>query len=889
MEAVGRNVSSISILHRITGGSSYNEVNMSAAGGGLWFGTISAGDVVAAGLDYYLVATMDDESLLAYPATEPQLNPISVQVLAGGEGIYLDPLALFGEEDEEESPILILSPTPREFFLAEDVVIAASLFNVEDVDQESIRLLLDGEDVTSQAEVSSDLVTYLPSKLDQGAHRVELQVSDLNGVAFEPAAWRFLVAAKASLTTERSYRHSGKVIGAYRSDNIDEQVLNVSDVKFSYRGGWDWLKLRSNLKFTSQEDIFKPPRNRYSASFTTDIFTLGLGDVTPRINRFALDGKRVRGYDADLRLKYINLRIVSGELERVIDGRNESAYKVAEYFKANPDSVNQVDALMLTRTGYNFRRNLLAVRPSFGSGQNFELAFIYVKAKDDKWSVERDLDGGEITIDDEDFGSYFQDVDTTSWDTRIVTLDRIKREANTNAGFTYELPDSNWAGKSPKDNLVIGSDLTLAFNKRRFVVQSGFAMSMLNNNIWDPVLTKKDLDTMFPGDDTTDGFIGGEENGIPLEDITVDPGDYAEYFHINRNQVPLIPIDVFGLDTNLVGSILNMPSMAYHASVKLNYLRNFITLEFQQVGPEFNSLANPNIQKNVKVRSISDRIRLFRNKLMLSVKRRTTSDDIVKQPGESITSTLTTDLSANVNLGRGLPSFSIGSRSYNRDNGIDTVSAVSKIVEGVTDTTYIDKRASTTTRSLNLSFMYQLELLGSRHDLSLNISTNEISDDIDDRVTDDTLYTIPRSPRATSSIMAIGINSRINEQLRSSISLSTNASEFGEGEDVGDIPGMIAQDLVNLNVMLVYRIPALKLNTRGGFAFLSSKSDRSNSTQAPPNFTRLGIKGGLEYDITDELQFVTAFEFRTKTIELEDGGNESVPSSIISANLQYKF
>ncbi|MCH8023220.1 MAG: hypothetical protein IIB43_00770, partial [Candidatus Marinimicrobia bacterium] len=831
VEVDGRSVVAMSIFYRVAGASAFSEVTMSAAGGGLWFGTISAGNVLEAGLEYYLAATLDDESLLAYPLEEPQLNPVFIQVLAGGEQMSFDPLALFGLEEEEESPILILSPTPREIYLGDEVVIAVSLFNVEDVDEQSVRLLLDGQDVTAQADVSADLVTYLPSKLAQGGHQVELRVSNLSGVPQEPAAWRFLVAAKASLITERAYSHSGKVVSAFRRDDIDKRVLEVGDLKLSYRGGWDWLKLRSNVRLTTQEDPFKPARNRYSASLSTSIFKLGLGDVTPRINRFILDGKRIRGYDADLRLKYFNLRIVKGELERVIQGRPESAYKVAEYFNADPDSADQVDALTLTRSGYTFRRNLLAVRPSFGSGQNFELAFIYLKAKDDVPSVLSELGDGEITIDDSTFGvDYFSDFEPTSGNTRVVTFEDIKSAARDNAGlFTYNLPDSNWTGRSPKDNLVVGSDLTLAFNKRRFVIQSGFAMSMLNNNIWDPVLTKEGLDTMFPGDDTVDGFIGGED-GISLEDIPVDPGDYEEYFHINANQVPLVPIDVFGLDTNLVGAILNMPSMAYHASMKLNYLRNFITLEYRQVGPEFNSLANPNIQKNVKVRSISDRLRLFRNKLMLSGKYRTTNDDIVKQPGEAITRTVTTNLSANINLGRGLPSFSIGTRSYTRQNGVTTLDTVAVVSD--TDTVnYIDRRESTTTKSLNLGFTYQLELLGSRHDLSLNISRNDIADDYTDRITGDPLYTTPRSPRAISLATAIGVNSRISDRLRTSLSLSTTASEFGAGEDILEdsvvvSPGMIAQNLFNLDLMLIYRMPALKLNARGGFSFLTSNSDR---------------------------------------------------------------
>ncbi len=37
----------------------------------------------------------------------------------------------------------------------------------------------------------------------------------------------------------------------------------------------------------------------------------------------------------------------------------------------------------------------------------------------------------------------------------------------------------------------------------------------------------------------------------------------------------------------------------------------------------------------------------------------------------------------------------------------------------------------------------------------------------------------------------------------------------------------------------------------------------------------------LEYEITKELRLVTTFDFRTKTVDLPDGGSESVPSSVI--------
>ena len=74
---------------------------------------------------------------------------------------------------------------------------------------------------------------------------------------------------------------------------------------------------------------------------------------------------------------------------------------------------------------------------------------------------------------------------------------------------------------------------------------------------------------------------------------------------------------------------------------------------------------------------------------------------------------------------------------------------------------------------------------------------------------------------------------------------------------------------------------------RGGFNRISSNSDASGSeSKPPPNFSRLGIKGGLEILLVDNLRWVTSLEFRTKKIE---GIAGSLGSSIITPNLQYRF
>jgi hypothetical protein len=849
---------------------------MSSAGGNLYFGTIPAGDVTETGLEYYLIALLDDGSLIAFPADDPEAYPVQVSVRSpvAEPGTVVDAFqeAAVGAE---EADALILSPEPREFYLPEDVVVGVSLFNLQDLDESTIRLLIDGQDVTAQADVSADLVTYSPLGLASGVHQVEVQMNRTSGAAYAPVAWRFLVTEKATLTTERAFNHSGRITPTYENNNVDEQVLEVSSLRVSYRGGWDWLKFRSNFKLTSEEDAYKPPRNRYSINFQTPLLNLGIGDVTPRINRFGMDGKRMRGYDANLTLGIFNLRVAQGELERAIQGRPESAYTVSDF---TPDN----DSLSISRTGYTFRRDVVAIRPSFGAGEKFEWAFSIIKAKDKIPTVDQVLNNALVTIDSADAeDDAFLGISYDDETKRTVAYRDLVSHLGTANVF---LPEDDWEGKSPEDNLVIGSDLSMAFKQRRFVVQTGFSFSMLNKNIWDPVMIKDSLDTLFPGDDTTDGFIGGEEDGIPLADIPIDPADLEDYFHVNANQVPLLPIDIFALGDNPLRAVAKMPSLAYYASAKLNYLRNFITLEYQQVGPEYNSLANPNLQKNVRIRTISDRVRLFRNKLFLTASYRSTDNDIIKlkddpdtpeDEGDPISQTKTINLSANVNLGMGLPTLSIGQRIYERNNGIDSVE-ITEMAEGPDQIR--DRRENSQTKATNLGLTYRLQLLTSSHDLSLSIANTEISDLIDDRIVD----TLSVVPTATSKILSLGATSRFSDRLETTVALATNDSEIGEGVN------LVVQNIFNLGLMARVRLMGGKLSVRGGFNLTTSETNQDDNELAPPPFTRTGVKGGVSYKVLDNLSLVTDFKFQTKEVEV-DGKTESLPNTKIAARLEYMF
>ena len=448
VEAQGASVSSVIVYYRVKGQSAYLEAPMSAGGADLYFGTVPAGDIEPEGLEYYLIALLDDNSILAYPVDDPELNPFFVRVLAPGED-QLQAGEAQAPGSAEPGDFLILSPDANAAYLPEDVVVAISLFNLPELELASIKVILNGRDITAESELNPDLITYSPATLATGPYQLQVQGSSAAGRAYQSVSLPFRVTRVASRTSARAYRHSGSFTPAFRSDNIDGEILQVGSFKASYRGGWEWLRLRGKLKLTTQEDPFKSPRNRFTAHIQTPLLTVGLGDVTPRFGRFGLAGKRLRGYDANFTLGLINLRVAQGELERVIQGRPGAAYDVTDY-NVTPgftDNDPSVYTLGLDRGGYGFRRNISAFRPSLGSGRVFEWAVSLIKAKDDVRSVDSELLDGTIAIADSSiftnlFFSEFELDTSLAVDARILTFKQLQAVLEANSNLQIDLSDS---------------------------------------------------------------------------------------------------------------------------------------------------------------------------------------------------------------------------------------------------------------------------------------------------------------------------------------------------------------------------------------------------------------------------------------------------------------
>lgn len=709
------------LFFRVAGQDTYVEENMNEYMG-VYTGTIPANFVTPEGVEYLIIAEMADGTMAAFPEVDPYNVPMFLAVRKAAENG--GKATLTGSSDIQEgvrSDIIVLSPEEGQVIAAEEVVIAFSLFNVMDVDRSSILLTLDGVSIMKQTEVSEDLILCRPRNLKPGLHTVKLNMKNQFGDPFSTVVINFTVV-KTVEEAKRVFQYTGRVIAEANSEQVRGVRQNINYVRANASGSYDWLSVNAKAFITSQEDPTKQPRNRLTVGLNTSIFDLNLGDVTPRFSELLLNGKRVRGVEANLKLKYFNTHVIYGQTERAIEGTISS-----------PDTIG-IDSLKYSRTGYTYDRNLLAVRPYFGSGKNFQLGFSLLKARDDTLSVKKEMNGA------------------TEGGKRVISMSGANK---------------------PQDNIVVGTDLLVAFDRKRFVWQTDAAFSYLNRNITGGALTLEKLDTFLPGDTLNNDTISLGDMHIPLEGFP-DPGDFANIFIINQNISPLMPIVPDSSGQIGMKEFLNMPSTAFKTALKLNYFNNFFVVRYQRVGPEFNSLGNPYMRTDVQGFYISDKIKLFNNRLFVTISYDQKRDNLLKSKKATTTTTNFT-ASAALYPGEGLPNINITTQSYGRENDLGILDVnydTTYTPLGEIDTVKIkDPRESNVTTKQDFRISHIVMLGQIKNSLNISYANSERNDRIKDRLLG---YQFNKT---SVSSFSFGINTTFTFPLKTNLRISSNRSE----------------------------------------------------------------------------------------------------------------
>ncbi|MGH7493425.1 MAG: hypothetical protein ACREOO_13680 [bacterium] len=274
------------------------------------------------------------------------------------------------EAAEPQTPILILSPDPLSTVAPSEAVVAASFDPGVEIAPSSVRILLNGRDLTARAVVSAFLVSLNPGTLKPGEYRVSIQASDARRNSLTPATWRFTVSGEASEQKSEEQRRNAVASGVAYVD-LHHEKFNGTSFDNNVLGGnlsgqYGQLHYDAAVYLTTLEDGNFQPRHRFTLSGGLPWLNVTLGDATPYLNELILWGRRVRGVQVGLQTGIVNLDFITGQTVR--------------------DVAPLLVGGVLQQTG-TFGQSLWAVRPSFG-GKSFQIGLILMKAQDDTNSIQ---------------------------------------------------------------------------------------------------------------------------------------------------------------------------------------------------------------------------------------------------------------------------------------------------------------------------------------------------------------------------------------------------------------------------------------------------------------------------------------------------------------------
>ncbi|MBT5077994.1 MAG: hypothetical protein HOM61_03705 [Candidatus Marinimicrobia bacterium] len=772
VDAPDREISKALLMYRSETHQTFLEQSMDELASNQFITNLPGYFVEESNISYFFVVTFIDGGLTSFPFQSPYENPMVIEVdspqvnESNTPKVGKNPGELLGLK----SDALIISPVPNSTVSSDELVAVVSFFSMKNVDMSSIEVFFDEINIDEfvEREISHFTCNFPFSK--RGRHRFRVELKNNLGQSFEPISWNFnVVDPEKTDWFSQLVEHRGRIWSSHSSTNVDGLNNNRNDLNLKYSADLDWIRISMSGLNSSLDNPYQQTRNRYAINFTNDNIKISLGDFFPQINKFSLNGNRIRGFGAEIDYKYFNLNLVRGKMVHEIQGDISDGAMVISQFQAPQDTLNGF--IKISRDNYTFKRDVTALKLGMGIPKRVYFNIDMVKVKDNTLSVYNYMPGASIQISDE----IWREIDDTTAnylfqidDRDYIIYEDLKANLVSMFGSNYDLVlmDDNWGWNKPKDNIMLGSDFLFSFDKKRVSIKAGFTFSLLNQNIWESITSITELDTMG-GDTTLDGKFMG------LYEISDDFLSYSDFFEFGVNQVPLIPVST-AEDISAFSKIFNLPSVVYNFETKMNYAGHNIKYKYLQVGPEFNSLVNPYIQTNIREKTISDRVRLLGNRMILNTKWIRKENGIDAKDENTI---FTNRYDTNMGLypGAGLPTFNIGFTSIHRMSEKERIDEVIiEVFDGAeNDTLVTDNRLETLSKQINLALTNTFEVFGQQQ-LSLNVFNSDKADLLfEKKVLSNPDY---YSPQTNSTNTNFNIYSKHSDLWESNISFS--ASEY---------------------------------------------------------------------------------------------------------------
>jgi hypothetical protein len=283
---------------------------------------------------------------------------------------------------------------------------------------------------------------------------------------------------------------------------------------------------------------------------------------------------------------------------------------------------------------------------------------------------------------------------------------------------------------TPRDNLVIGSDIGLAFDRRRFEIKASGAWSLLTNDISSGPLSADSL------------------KKISDVDLPFNPQDFASWFILNESTAPLDPT--------------GKTSLAYQLTFNFNYFNQALSAGFKQIGSEYFSLGHSFLRNDLRGFFINDRWRLMRNRVYLTLGLESYDDHFNTVDTRPSTRLNTWQFGLGIFWDQNLPSFNFNFRNNNRDNNLDTTLVKNFAPE------------DNATRDLSFSLNYDFNAMNLDHSVMLNLTNSNRVDNI--------RSTIPGD--VASNLKSISVRTRYRLPLTSTLTFATNDNNVAGGQNL---------------------------------------------------------------------------------------------------------
>lgn len=813
-------------------------------------------DPNATSVEYYFQLNLRSGSQVFFPENSPTENPIRVDILPSSE--------TSPKEAERNANIdyTILSPEKGDALVPNDVVIAIALFyDINTIESGEFKLFIDNRDVTELADTSDYFISYVPKDLKNGSHNVKLEYHTPSKI-FLVESWDFDVidpsqARSSDFNNKGNNRPIGRIELGARSQKIAGTSNDAYTARSNISGSYGILKYSFNGFFTSQESARLQPQNRYGANLQLGKWlSFDAGHVYPNISRFTISGRRVYGINTQLNLlkDNFNVQFVKGEVNRKID----NLYTGVERTEVTDNFGNAVDTTYVL--GFEdlgkgtFTRKITAGSIALGSERHFQLGVHAMKVEDDTTSI----------FNVRDYNSLLQGA--PSLYSNLTPQDRQKLADNP------ELLQVQSGSARPQGNFVAGTTLKMGFAKNRIQFESETVASALNNDIYGGALTVQ----------------GADDLGFDIEQKDADLLDQLSRLIIINENMNILPIRVTNIDTDSSDAETFFPTSILGSNTELtvNYPSNNFKLQYRWVGPNFSSLANSTVRKDISGYTASDRFRLFKNRLYVTLGYETLEDNVTNNKDATTKSkTYRSNLSW-YPVSRKLPRMSFGFRFRDRENGVNRFNpsvdnqfenaAVQNFeIDGI-DTLLTPVPKESITLNLSGSITQQFEALNIIHDASLSFNNLNTSDNV-------FAY-----GDVKSSAISFNLTSRFNElRFRTQLGLTFNNTETGSGQTDINIFGLytgasyfLFDNKLNLNGRLA--ITKNRSETRNLIVAESVQNDNDptndyfvlDDTINKSDFGTFVVQAGAQYDVNEYHSFI--FDANFTNVSGTGNANDSI-------------